>query len=308
MRLVRKLIILKALTGGGKGIVKLDSFGTRNKGLINISEPKGRFRLGIRVGYSRLYEYELDGLNYEFDLGEGLDLSDRIECLLINSDNSEPVLYGSSDGKSVNINSLKEMFTKDNPVIQETMKEAAENKADENRDNIKIETKLPEADDNIINDNKENAPDSPAIEVMYIETDKDVNQANIIDNKELNQENAPENVAAAKPPTKEPDEDFFNSIKPQIDELFRCYPADKDLMKSVPDSKWVRVNYENDDYYVVGILFNGSRATHICYGVPGEYSIKPKQKSEWLPLDYMDPEGKGYWMIFQDAVTGKTIE
>jgi len=35
--------------------------------------------------------------------------------------------------------------------------------------------------------------------------------------------------------------------------------------------------------------------------------VRPKQKAEWLPLDYSNPEGAGYWMIFQDAITGKTL-
>jgi len=348
MQLLRKLIILKPVNNVGKGVIKLESLGGKIKGLINISEPKGNYRLGVRVGYSRLYEYEMNGLNYDFRLDDDMNLSDKIECLVVDNNSLKPVLYGSSDGKGVNIEKMESMFTKDRNLFGETSEEVEVRRSGEpeiaratftefmeekpvkketdtemfyvapkenkkEKEGKKEEVIEKKKEEEVKEDRKEEKEETKEVKKEIIEEKKEeINEEKKDELKEEYKEKIKEFKEDVKkefkPKSKEPDEDFFNSIKPQLDELFRCYPADKDLMRAVPDSKWVRVNYENDDYYVVGILYNGQRATHICYGVPGVYTIRPKQKSEWLPLDYMDPEGNGYWMIFQDAATGKTIE
>lgn len=282
MQLLRKLVILNAVKGTGKGVIKLEALGEKVKGLINISEPKGiELRMGIRIGFSRLYEYDILSNNYDFSLDDGMNLNEKIECVIINSYTHEPLLYGSSDGRSINIDRLCELMTKDRNLFKETS---------EIYETVK---EVPQPISETIAEN-----DIPKITIVDLGESKEKECAATVDKEKEH----------SKSVEKEPDEDFFETIKPQLDELFKCYPADKDLMRSVPDSKWVRVDYDKDEFYVVGILYNGTRATHICYGVPGEYSVRPKQKSEWLPLDYMDPEGKGYWVIFQDALTGKTID
>lgn len=282
MQLLRKLIILNAVNQYGKGVIKLEALNNKVKGIINITELDNiEFRLGIRIGYSRLYEYEIKTNNYEFKLEDGIDLKEKIQCLIIDNKSLEPLLYGSSDGKLFDMNRILDMFTKD------------------------LEPNLFSETSEIIEVSEKQKIENSIIDVEI----NNGQQKDKIEDKEKDKDNQ-EAVNKEDKQTKriELDEDFFESIKPQLDELFKCYPADKELMKSVPDSKWVRVEYESDSYYVVGILYNGKRATHICYGVPGEYTVRPKQKSEWLPLDYMDPEGKGYWVIFQDALTGKTID
>ncbi|NCA66599.1 MAG: hypothetical protein EOM87_00895 [Clostridia bacterium] len=98
---------------------------------------------------------------------------------------------------------------------------------------------------------------------------------------------------------------FFDSIKESVFEFFEKYPPCEELMKIVPSSKWVKVDTE-DTYYVVGLLFNTSGITHICYGIPGEYTVKPPSDilTEWLPLNPEEWEKSGYWMIYQNAETG----
>ena len=343
MQLLRKMIILSAVKNIGKGVVKLEAIGDNVKGTITIFEPKGiSFRLGIRIGYSRLYEYEMNNTTYDFLLDDGMDISERIECLVINNDTLEPIMMGCSNGKMVDILTILDMFTKSNShnLFNDNSKKLEVGKVIERdkkpTDNIidvviNNPDKKPEyKNDIMINvvDDKEKMHKEMPKEMPKEKTNKtnmhemkekkmnmpEMNAEKIPDKKEENKDNS--NITKEKiienkekkTESKLDDEDFFNGIRPQLDELFKCYPADKELMRAVPDSKWVRVDYENNEYYVVGILYNGKRATHICYGVPGDYTIRPKQKSEWLPLDYADPEGKGYWVIFQDALTGNTIE
>ena len=86
------------------------------------------------------------------------------------------------------------------------------------------------------------------------------------------------------------------------------YPAEKGLSEAIPDSEWVKVNYDGEDYYVVGRLKDNGKVRFLGYGVPGKESVKPPKAADgiaqWFPLSGMDGYD-GYWLFFQDAETGK---
>ena len=104
---------------------------------------------------------------------------------------------------------------------------------------------------------------------------------------------------------------FYQAIKPQIDELFVRYPAEARLNALVPNSKWVRVDVDADDSYVIGVLFDLSLPIFVCYGVPGVRTVSPPREIApscvWLPLDNDRPDAEGYWMIYQSATDGKCV-
>lgn len=108
--------------------------------------------------------------------------------------------------------------------------------------------------------------------------------------------------------TKYDGNNFYYAVKPQIDELFVCYPEEKTLNEAVANSKWVHVQ-TSDDYYVVGLLFNDDEPSFICYGVPADSKQTPPSELEnacvWLPVG--DGE-KGYWVIYQSARTGEIVK
>lgn len=103
---------------------------------------------------------------------------------------------------------------------------------------------------------------------------------------------------------------FYNAVKPQLDEMFICYPEDKELTDTVPNSRWVRVGTDSD-YYVVGIISELDEACYICYGIYNESKSNPPSEiaeiCEWLPLSLENTEGRGYWIIYQSAKDGQTI-
>lgn len=105
---------------------------------------------------------------------------------------------------------------------------------------------------------------------------------------------------------------FYQSVKPQIDDMFVRYPAERRLSSLVPNSKWVRVDVDANDYYVVGVLFDLSLPIFVCYGIPGVRSVPPPAEiadaSVWLPLDPARPDGEGFWVIYQSATDGKCIK
>ncbi len=115
---------------------------------------------------------------------------------------------------------------------------------------------------------------------------------------------------------KELDEDkptFFEMISEQLDELFAKYPSEPNLEKVVPNSKWVKVNYEGGGReYVIGLIYELETLKYVAYGVPAKRtdSIPDSldEYSQWLPLDSKNPDGEGYFVMFQDAVTGDSLK
>ncbi|MDR2634799.1 MAG: hypothetical protein LBC13_02325 [Clostridiales bacterium] len=106
-------------------------------------------------------------------------------------------------------------------------------------------------------------------------------------------------------------DNFYLAVKPQLDEMFVCYPSEDVLNNLVPYSRWIKVAVE-DDYYVVGIISDPQGTPEfICYGIHGNFLLKPPEEirglSEWLPLDLTKKDGEGYWIIYQSAITGKCV-
>lgn len=105
-------------------------------------------------------------------------------------------------------------------------------------------------------------------------------------------------------------ENFYQSIRTRLDDIMTIHPREERLEKLIPDSKWVKVKYDGEDYYVVGILMDDGVITHIAYGVPGLQKIKPPKEAEnlcdFLPLP--DGNGAGFWLMFQDPRNGEIIK
>ena len=103
---------------------------------------------------------------------------------------------------------------------------------------------------------------------------------------------------------------FYDGVADQLEKLFEKSERYGALEKLLPGSRWIRVDYdESGRYYLVGLI--GDPVRYICYGVPGEYSPSPPPElagyCQWLALDASDPSGKGFWIMYQDASTGKSV-
>ena len=120
---------------------------------------------------------------------------------------------------------------------------------------------------------------------------------------------APPGAAAA---SEEGSPRYFAKVKRELAALFERYPAEEELAECIPYSKWVRIEFGKNKYYTVGIISDETRARYICYGVPaetfGEAPAALKGLCPFLPLSVFEPRGRGYWMMFQDADTGKCIK
>ena len=105
---------------------------------------------------------------------------------------------------------------------------------------------------------------------------------------------------------------YYQTAKQELEQLFDKFPIDLSLTKLFPDSTFVRINYSSDKYYVVGVIKENKREKYICYGVPSPYSEKAPKELEgfcsFIPLSIFDTHGEGYFMMFQDAITGECIK
>ena len=104
---------------------------------------------------------------------------------------------------------------------------------------------------------------------------------------------------------------YYDQVKGELDALFEAHPAEEELQKRIPLSRWAKVTFSRNKYYTVGVISDETGARYICYGVPAEKRDAPPPAlsglCSFLPLSVFEPDGRGYWMMYQDAVTGKSI-
>ena len=103
----------------------------------------------------------------------------------------------------------------------------------------------------------------------------------------------------------------YLTVKKELEKLFDTYPTASELQAVIKGGKFVKINYSNDKHYVVGVVKEKGKEKYVCYGVPATYSKTPPVQlagyCSFIPLSVFDLEGKGYWVMFQDAVTGKCV-
>ena len=102
---------------------------------------------------------------------------------------------------------------------------------------------------------------------------------------------------------------FFESVKGDIEAAFDLYETDEYLTDVIPDSRFVKVT--GDKEFSFGVIREAGEPKYVCYGIKGEYSKDPPEKlkgiASFVPKSIYDDSGDGYWVIFQDAKTGKCI-
>ncbi|MBQ3115878.1 MAG: hypothetical protein IJC07_02500 [Clostridia bacterium] len=105
---------------------------------------------------------------------------------------------------------------------------------------------------------------------------------------------------------------YVNTVKAELNEIFKKFPAEKQLESAFPFSRWAKITYEENKFYVVGVIKQNKTERYICYGVPGKYSPTPPESlagyCTFIPLSIFNVRGDGYWMMFQDAITGVRVD
>ena len=249
----------------------------------------------------------LNGNNtYTFKFG-GIDDFGNIGCVLVEFNNGKyvPIMWGKKNNcKDKVLNELNDVYTSNLNGNNVSIKaNSVEKLFEENEEEI----------ENVINDefNKHFEKDAGLI------YDEDVLENNLekeIEDSFYSFKSEEEKVDIFEEENKKLGDfekgHFFELIAEQIDDLFENYPRVDELEELIPNSKWVKIDFENDgNEYVLGLIYEGFDLKYICYGVPGKFNAEPpKQLGEcqWLPLNPKDPSD-GYFVIYQDALTGEKI-
>ena len=124
-----------------------------------------------------------------------------------------------------------------------------------------------------------------------------------------NNGNAQENGATIRAcPFSKPQPEFYAEKCGEIDELFAKYEAIGSLSQYIPESKWVKIGYKKDGFYIIGVIRKDGVPQYIVYGVPGRRGVRPRgfeRYSVFLPESLFTADDRGFWCSFQSAETGK---
>lgn len=315
--MIKNIILTSAIDNENyKGMVTLEN--TSEKTLVtlktyNLPKTENKRVLGVLID-GDLYKVSINE-NESYVIDKKTDLNNKISVVLLEIQNmtSKILIWGSNETSRVWQNSVTFNFELENEKLNSNEKE----------NNIQINNNI----DNIIHkEEKDLKIATNFIEKVYSETKKDdyesdeyienlvtqnLRKENFIEEYEsFNEEIVEENV---KEETSDNKSEFFASIESQIDELLTTYEEEKALEEIIPNSKFVKVDLEkNGNFYIFGVIYEDKNIKYIVYGLPGEYSVKPDDEYskfyQWLPLNQENPEGYGYYLMYQDANNGNQIE
>lgn len=108
---------------------------------------------------------------------------------------------------------------------------------------------------------------------------------------------------------KESKNDYYTQIKSDLDKFFQTYPKNEELESRVWGSKWVKVVADYD--YSVGVIFEDDTPSIIAYAVPyddiGKVENENFKFGEWLKIDNDSDSNRGYFVHYQNILTGEMI-
>ena len=279
------------------GTLRLYNFPVESEGLLTLG-----FYVGDKVVKSGLTRK--GNSVYSFFLSENF-IDQKFSCDLVEFLGSKPrpILYGASEGRSENayadiISELSGNLTTQN--VENVLDKHNVDYDDKEKEDIEKEI------DDCMKENKcENCP----YKNYFFENNPTETQSFMMDenNKDDIIEEDNENA------NNEKEENFITRLKPQIDKLFEKNPIESNLQSIIPNSKWVKIEYEDDgDFYVFGLLYEDEKIKYVCYGVPAVYEDEPPKELSgyptFLPLNKDEKKGFGYWLTYQDAETGEPIK
>ena len=247
--------------------------------------PKPRI-LGIYIN-DKLYKYNLEGKNLNFELKPD-NFFDNISVVVLDKQNMlRPFLWGS------------QMITDNDFVMSKVIEEV----------NIASREEPPKTFKQSFEEFvKEEEPSK-------MPPEKEFSLKNTLDEEHLLDEQTEQVIDNYQGDIDNTDNDypeFYLMVKDQVEKILSENPTEKILQDIIPDSRFVYVPRGNGDSYIFGIIYENDLPRYICYGERGKFSDERpehlKEFYQWLPIDANNVGGDGYFMMYQDAFTGKNLE
>ncbi len=315
----KSVIILKQLEKGyslsGKTISAIARLESENEitdlylTLVNANHEKsGEFVLFLLKDTGEQSYFELSGKNSFNARLYGIKDSLGFSAGLFYVENSLPVLvaYGESDTSKVSVNKLKKTFSEN---IINKLKEEKKNSKDyddevvatenyylndeELKEKLRLIKEVDDEDDGLSFSTFSGKNQKETTE-KQTETYGDKNGADYISSEKFTESNP-----------------YFKSVRKELEDIFNKFKKEETLEKCIPDSKWVKIYFSETKYYVVGLVKEEGAVKYICYGVPSAFSETPPKSLQgfccFVPRSVIKLKGDGYWMMFQDAISGECV-
>ena len=269
------------------GRLRLYNFGVEPRGIISLGINDGKKVVKAGLTHS-------SGMLFTF-MSELKQIPEKFSCAVVNFVGGEPrpILYGCSEG-----------YQDREKVVEQVIDSLSLAK-----NSKQVEEVLDKYD--IDYDDKEKKEIEEEIDKEMAKDEKCQKDCDNCEYKKFYMEHTRKMDVKNDAPVKE--QRFYDEMKEQIDSLFASNPNEDYLMQLLPNSKWVKVNIDdNGDYYVLGLIYEDDNLKYICYGVPGVFQKFPPRELSgypiWFPLDEDKPEGFGYWLSYQDSNTGESVK
>ena len=291
---LKKVIFLKSLSGNtNTAILTLNKV---NNGLditldlYNISPQN--LALGLNIN-NNVYKFPINSKKNQFKLQNVNNLDSNISCAVVDISNiSSPkaVLSG-----TYNVNQqVVDSFANNNQKQEEVPYNRA--KLYEYEDDA-----VNEQIDSIINmkDYDKNCSNCKYRQAFYEHQDK----VNSLSKEEKNSK-------MFSNTTDNSQDNFYNEIASQLDEILKNNPKENNLIAMIPNSQWAKINYFNKEgYYCIGIIKDNKEVKYIGYAMPSKVNLPPPEDineyAQFLPIG--DGEN-GYYVVYQDAQNGDSIK
>lgn len=285
--LIKKTIVLQS-SGATVGYVTLVRVGSEVgvKTVLNVA-PHGTLTMGIKTTSGTLYTEEIVSARTESKPNLSLMPTDEVGIVLVDENGNKFAEGGRKEAVNVNavIKIAEDNRKDDTRVLEQT----------ENKDDDKSQDTTPTTSTEVPEEIKD-APDLSAISEDT--TSQTVEEEDVVSDE--TQDGLP-------PFYVNKGDNFYKNIRSRLNDIMTENPREEELEKLIPESKWVRVYYDRDEYYVVGILSEEGTVTFLAYGVPGIEGIRPPKEAEEL-CDFLElpgTPGEGYWIMFQNASNGE---
>ena len=103
---------------------------------------------------------------------------------------------------------------------------------------------------------------------------------------------------------------FYLKIKSKLDEILKTRENFDELKEIFDDSQFAKIMYDSERFYLVGVIRSNGEVKYVCYGIKGHYDNIPKELEgfcRFVPKSSFNLLGEGYYLIFQDAISGNIV-
>ncbi len=326
MENAKTLILNNKKNPNFKAVLNLKNYDYCAIKFFNMANNDKNFALGIKqkTGVIKI-PLQLNSGKGEFVLPKKIDLEDNMVCAVVDVSNAfcpEIVLSGSINNAIENT-TIENAFVQSKPDDVSVLYEIEESEQIENL----IDKNLDDDLNTTYFDSCANCKYRKAFYeggecacIKSQQTDEN-NNFELTDNtiKNYSTEQIVSNIEQAKNVIEEDNieesESFYLQIKNQLNSLFNKYQKHDLLERIIPNSKWVKVDYDQtENFYVIGLIYDGNNQDilYISYGVPSKDFNNPpedlKEYAQWLPIDFNKPKDEGFWIVYQDAKDGQTLK